>query len=131
MRYQILVVDDSQTVRSVIAKTLSLSGIAMGEIFQAGNGQEALACMREHPIDLVFTDINMPVMSGIAMVETMRTTPALASIPVVVVSTEGSRTRIDELLATGIQAYIRKPFTPELLGQVIEQLLGARDEQQD
>jgi two-component system chemotaxis response regulator CheY len=67
-------------------------------------------------------------MSGIAMVEIMRTTPELAGIPVVVVSTEGSRKRIEELLATGIQAYIRKPFSPEMLGQVIEQLLGARDE---
>jgi two-component system chemotaxis response regulator CheY len=128
MRNQILVVDDSQTVRSVIAKTLTLTGIDPGDIHQAANGQEALVYMQSNAIDLVFTDINMPVMSGIAMVEIMRSTPALAGIPVVVVSTEGSRKRIEELLATGIQAYIRKPFSPEMLGQVIEQLLGARNE---
>ncbi|NJL71848.1 MAG: response regulator [Candidatus Competibacteraceae bacterium] len=128
MPNQILVVDDSQTVRSVITKTLVLTGLDPGDIHQAANGQDALVFMRANPVNLVFTDINMPVMSGIAMVEIMRSTPELAGIPVVVVSTEGSRKRIDELLATGIQAYIRKPFSPEMLGQVIEQLLGARNE---
>lgn len=128
MSYNILVVDDSETVRNVIAKTLALSNAPIGAIHQAANGQEAIVCMREQAIDLVFTDINMPVMSGIAMVQAMRATPDTRDIPVVVISTEGSRTRIDELLAAGVQAYIRKPFSPEMLGEVVQQLLESNHE---
>lgn len=128
MPYNILVVDDSATVRSVIARTLDLADVSVGTIHHAGNGQEALVCMRENPIHLVFTDINMPIMSGIAMVKAMRAEPDTRAIPVVVISTEGSRTRIDELLAAGVQAYIRKPFSPEMLGDVVQQLLESNHE---
>lgn len=124
MGYNVLIVDDSETVRGIIAKTLGLSGVDLGAVRQAGNGEEALALLKSEPADLVFTDINMPIMTGIEMVERMRADPTLAAVPVVVVSTEGSRTRIEDLLAKGVQAYVRKPFTPELLREVVEKLLG-------
>lgn len=127
MGYSILIVDDSETVRGIIAKTLALSGVAVDQTHHAANGEEALAALSAHTVDLVFTDIHMPVMSGIDMVARIRADAALADLPVVVVSTEGSRKRIDELLAKGVQAYVRKPFTPEMLRGVVEKLLGAQN----
>ncbi len=125
MAYNILIVDDSSIVRAVIIKTLNLAGVAVDELYQASNGEEALQQMREHWVDLVFSDINMPVMSGVEMFNHMQADENLKNIPVVIVSTEGSKTRIDELTALGIRAYIRKPFTPEALRDVVDGILGA------
>jgi len=124
MPYNILIVDDSDTVRAVIAKTLSMAGLDLGEVHTAANGQEGLDLLREHWVDLVLTDINMPVMNGVEMIERMEADDALSQVPVVVVSTEGSTRRMDELKAKGVRAYLRKPFTPEKLKETIEELLG-------
>lgn len=124
MSHNILIVDDSETVRAVIAKTLDLAGVDINELYQAGNGQEALDVLKDSWIDLVFCDINMPVMTGTELVENMQKDDLLKSVPVVIVSTEGSKTRMDELSAKGVRAYIRKPFTPETLRDIVEQVLG-------
>jgi two-component system chemotaxis response regulator CheY len=124
MAYNILIVDDSETVRAVISKTLGLAGLSVGEIHQAGNGQEALVVLKDKWVDLVFTDINMPVMTGVELVERMQQDDILKTVPVVVVSTEGSKTRIEDLIQKGVRAYVRKPFTPEILRDTVEQILG-------
>ena len=124
MAYNILVVDDSDTVRAVIVKTLGLTGVDIGTIHQARDGQEALDLLKDEWVDLVFTDINMPVMTGVELVERMQADSMLETIPVVVVSTEGSKTRIDDLMRKGVRAYIRKPFTPEALKEVVDNVLG-------
>lgn len=124
MAYNILVVDDSNIVRAVIKKTLDLAGIPVSELYEASNGGEGLQQLKQHWVDLVFSDINMPVMSGVEMFHRMQEDEDLKSIPVVIVSTEGSKTRIDELMRDGIRAYIRKPFTPETLRDVIGGILG-------
>ena len=113
MSLNILIVDDSVTIRTVIAKAIGLSNAPVNEIQFASNGQEALNILNKSFVDLVLADINMPVMNGVEMVEKMQSQDALKKIPVVVVSTEGSSTRIEELKAKGVKAFIRKPFTPE------------------
>ena len=118
MAFNILVVDDSETVRAVLAKTLQLSGIEVGELYKAANGKEALEILKDRWVDLIFSDINMPVMGGVEMIQQMRQDDMLKTIPVIVVSTEGSTTRIEQLKAEGVRAYIRKPFTPELVRAV-------------
>jgi two-component system, chemotaxis family, chemotaxis protein CheY len=129
MSYNILIVDDSETVRQVVAKTLDLAGVPLNQLHQAANGSEALAIMREQWVDLVFTDINMPVMTGVEMIEEMERDKMLSRIPVIVISTEGSRTRIEDLMEKGVKAYIRKPFTPEKLKAIVDEILGGvRDE---
>ena len=128
MALNILVVDDSVTVRAVIRKTLGVAEVPVGELYEAGDGAEALEILKDAWVDLVFADINMPVMTGVEMVEKMAEDGLLKSIPVVVVSTEGSKTRIEELKAKGISAYIRKPFTPEEVKLVVEQITGVVDE---
>lgn len=127
MAHNILVVDDSATVRAVIAKVLGLSGIDLGAVYQAPNGKAALALAREHRVDLILTDINMPEMGGMEMVAKLREDPALSHIPVVVVSTEGSATRVEALREMGVRAYLRKPFTPEQIKQTVDEIMGAND----
>jgi len=128
MALNILVVDDSETVRSIILKTLKLSGLELNEPLQAANGREALKVLQENWIDLVLTDINMPDMGGVELIEHMKTDEVMKTIPVVVVSTEGSATRIEELKEKGVRAYIRKPFTPERIREALENVLGGSHE---
>ncbi|MCC6491013.1 MAG: response regulator [Candidatus Hydrogenedentes bacterium] len=124
MALNILVVDDSDTVRAIILKTLKMSGIALNAPLEASNGAEALTVLKEQWVDLVLTDINMPEMGGVELIERMKEDDILKAIPVVVVSTEGSATRIEELKAKGVKAYVRKPFTPEQIREVVDQVLG-------
>lgn len=129
MSINILIVDDSKTVQAVIEKTLQLSEIEIGNIFHAGNGKEALEILRNNWIDLVLTDINMPIMNGVELIYKMNQDDLLKTIPIVIISTEGSETRIDELKTKGAKAYLRKPFTPESLKDLIVELLGvSKDE---
>lgn len=128
MALNILVVDDSETVRAIILKTLKMSGIALNTPLEASNGSEALALLKEQWVDLVLTDINMPEMGGVELIERMKDDEILKAIPVVVVSTEGSATRIEELKAKGVKAYIRKPFTPEQIREVVDGVLGVSND---
>lgn len=124
MGYRILIVDDSATMRSVIRRTVEMSGVAVSEFLEAGSGVEGLQVLTEEAVDLVLADINMPEMSGVEMCEAMQEDDALASVPVVVVSTEASRTRIAELQTKGVQGYVHKPFTPEQIRDVVLGVLG-------
>lgn len=124
MAYNVLIVDDSAIVRAVVEKTLRLSGVPLGEVTQTGNGREALDALKDHWVDIVFADINMPEMDGIEMVERMSETGLLKTVPVVIVSTERSVTRIEELRAKGVRAYLNKPFTPEEIKTILEEVLG-------
>jgi two-component system chemotaxis response regulator CheY len=124
MAYNILVVDDSETVRAVIAKAIEMSGVEVKTLLTAGNGQEALEILDRDWVDLVFADINMPVMGGVEMVRRMMADDGMKAIPVVIVSTEGSATRIKGLLDSGVKAFLRKPFTPEGLKSIIDGIMG-------
>ncbi len=125
MSLNILIVDDSVTIRTVIAKAIGMSNAPVNEIQFAANGQEALNILGKSFVDLVLVDINMPVMNGVEMIERMQTQDHLKSIPVVVVSTEGSSTRLEELKSKGVKAFIRKPFTPESIYRVIREATNA------
>lgn len=124
MAYNILVVDDSSVVRSVIGKTIELAQVDVGEILYAANGKEALEQLKNKWVDIVFADINMPVMNGLEMIEQMEKDGLMETVPVIIVSTEGSTTRIEQLKQKGIKGYIRKPFTPEKIKEVFTKTLG-------
>ncbi len=128
MSFNILIVDDSRTIRSVIRKTLLIAGVPTGELYEASNGLEGLQIMKDNWVDLCFADINMPVMNGIEMIEKMLADQMLEKLPVVIVSTEGSKTRIEELFRKGVRAYLRKPITPEIIRNVVKEVLGDYDE---
>ncbi len=129
MSFNILIVDDSKTIRSVIKKTIQIACIPVNEVYEAANGEEGLRKMKENWVDLVFADINMPVMTGIEMIEKMEEDKILEKLPLIIISTEGSKTRIEELFKKGVRAYIRKPITPEMLRNVVKDVMGDYDEQ--
>jgi two-component system chemotaxis response regulator CheY len=128
MSFNILIVDDSKTIRSVIKKTLDIAGVPVGDLYEAENGKVALEVMNSNWIDLVFADINMPVMNGIEMIEKMSEDNTLDKTPVIIVSTEGSKTRIDDLLRLGVRAYLRKPINPEELRNIVNEVMGDYNE---
>lgn len=123
MAINILVVDDSAVMRAMVIKTLKLAGTPLGEIYQAANGQEGLDVLGSHWVDLVFADINMPVMNGEEMIDKIRDDPAWKELPIVVISTEGSQTRIESLHNKGAE-FVHKPFTAEIIRDVLENMLG-------
>ncbi|MCF8130993.1 MAG: response regulator [Deltaproteobacteria bacterium] len=122
MAINVLIVDDSKIMRTMILKTLQMTGIPMGEIFQAGNGREGLEALERNWIDLAIVDINMPVMNGEEMIDHMRGNPEMQDMPVVVVSTEGSETRIARLEEKGV-VFVHKPFEAETIRDTILNLL--------
>lgn len=124
MSYCILVADDSAIVRTMLKKCLTMAGLDVGKVHEAANGQEAMEILKKTWVDVVFADINMPEMTGPELVQRMHADPNLASIPVVVVSSEHSQARIDDLMSKGVKAYVKKPFRPEHFREVIERLLG-------
>lgn len=123
MGINILVVDDSKIIRGVISKTLHLSGIEIGRIYEAGNGKEALEILKNNWVDLILTDINMPEMNGVELIDEISKDEVLRTIPIAIISTEGSQLRVEELKSKGVKAYLRKPFTPESLKNMIVDLL--------
>ena len=126
MAFNILLVDDSVTVRAVISKALHLAGVDINLVYQAGNGQEALAILDAEWIDLVMCDICMPVMDGEALVARMAETGMIKTIPVVIVSSAGSEPRIMRLKELGVRDYIQKPFTPERIREVVDNVMGVK-----
>jgi two-component system, chemotaxis family, chemotaxis protein CheY len=128
MALNILVVDDSKVMRSIIIKTLRLSQSELGEVHEAANGQEALRVLDSNWIDLALVDINMPVMDGGEMLDRLRQNPTTADLPVIIVSTEGSEGRQEELRRKGV-GFVHKPFTPESLRDAILRTLGGLNEQ--
>lgn len=128
MALNVLIVDDSAVMRSMILKALKMSGVALGEIREASNGREGLEALGEYWIDLVVVDINMPVMTGEEMIDRVRAIPEYKDLPVIVVSAEGSQTRIAKLVERGVKL-IHKPFSPELIKEAIRDLTGACNEQ--
>lgn len=125
MAFNVLIVDDSKTTRTIIAKALRHAEVELGEVHSAADGMEALDLLKDHWVDIIFADLNMPRLSGVEMVERMAENDILSSVPVVIVSTEGRRDRIDALLARGVAAYLRKPFAPEQVAAIANELLGA------
>jgi two-component system chemotaxis response regulator CheY len=107
----------------MVIKTLKIAGLPIGEIHQAANGQEGLDQLEANWIDLALVDINMPVMNGEEMIMKVRERPEWENLPIVVVSTEGSQTRIERLQQKGAQ-FIHKPFSPETIREVVADITG-------
>lgn len=124
MAYSIMIVDDSETIRAVLERSLNMTRLSIDKIMQAVNGKDAIEKLAESWIDIVFTDLHMPEMDGVELIDTMAAHPEYNDIPIVVISTEGSSTRITELKKKGIKGYLRKPFTPEKLKETIINTLG-------
>lgn len=122
---RILIVEDSATMRSLLAASLE-SLDAPVKVVEAKNGFEALRILPRETFDLVVTDINMPDINGLELASFIKSSDKYASIPLVIVSTEGSERDIEKGLGIGADAYLVKPFDPEALRQIVVDLLAGR-----
>lgn len=124
MALHVLIVDDSPTMREFIVRVIGLSGFDTSHCHHASNGQEALEVLRSNRVDIVLTDVNMPVMNGEEFLAHMAADELLRTVPVLVVSTDGTGHRIERMMSLGAKGYVAKPFTPEMLRSAMERLLG-------
>ncbi|MGB2984489.1 MAG: response regulator [Phycisphaerae bacterium] len=124
MSQDVLIVDDSATIRSMVARMIRMISLDVGEIYEASHGIEALAQLADHEVAVVLADINMPTMNGIQLLTRMKQDIRLRDIPIVIASTEGSAQRIEQMKELGIAGYVRKPFQPEQLRDILMPLLG-------
>ena len=120
---KILVVDDSRVMRQIVIRTLRQSGHGGNDVLEAENGREALRiALAEHP-DLVLSDWNMPEMSGIDLLESLR--EAGSTVTFGFVTSEGSDMMRERARAAGAAFLIAKPFTAETFDEVLGAALGA------
>lgn len=132
MAFNVLIVDDSTSMRAVIKKMIKVSGFNVGDYWEAADGQEALKILQREWVDLVLTDINMPNMNGLELIAQMKGDDLMDSIPVVMVTTEGSEKRVQESMALGASGYIKKPFLPEDIKRTLSSIMGeAEDVERD
>jgi len=126
METDVLIVDDSAAIRKILQRVLRQTGIAIGNMFEAGDGQEALEVLKGHPVNLVLTDINMPKMDGIQLLAALKSSSEWRGLPVVMITTEGGEAKVGEAVRLGAAGYVRKPFTAdqikEKLNGILEQL---------
>jgi len=123
-KLRVLIVDDSSVMRKIVERSLRQAGIEIGEVAEASNGAEALAEVQKAPFDLILSDINMPAMDGLEFLRNLANIESAKSVPVVMITTEGSEARVVEALSVGAKGYIRKPFTPEQVKERISPLVG-------
>src|SRR5262245_11900467 len=121
----VLVVDDSPTVRRMVIA--SLSGLADVRFEEASNGLQALEHLALTPIVLMIVDLNMPDMHGIEVVEFVRRHQSYRSIPIIILTTRGDESSRTAALEAGASAYLTKPFLPNVLAAEARQLLNGRE----
>ncbi len=132
MAFNVLIVDDSSSMRAVIKRAIKVSGFNVGQYLEAGDGREALDVLKDQWVDIVLTDINMPHMNGMELITEIKADGMLRSIPVVMVTTEGSEKRVQESMELGASGYIKKPFLPEDMKRTLSDIMGeAEDAERD
>jgi two-component system chemotaxis response regulator CheY len=122
---RILIVDDSSMMRALIKRVISCTNVPVEAIFEAGNGAEGLALLETHDVQLLLTDLNMPVMSGTEMLREIALHERWRGLSRVIISTDGSSARREEAADLDVQCYIEKPFSPEVLRDVLKQVAVA------
>lgn len=121
----LLIVDDSATMRAMVKRAATLSGVVLGEILEAANGQEALDVLGRAKVDAVFTDINMPVMTGVELLKRMAAESKWSHVLRVIISTDASDVRRQEVSELNVRHYVQKPVRPEAVCDVLSQLVAS------
>jgi CheY-like chemotaxis protein len=118
----LLIVDDSAMMRTRIRRVAMLCDLPVANIYEAGNGSEAIQILREHPVDCLFTGINMPVMTGIELLREIEKNDDWRDLKRVIVSTDGSTARRQEVRDLNIRLYVEKLFRPEVIRDVLREI---------
>ena len=121
----ILIVDDSATMRALLHRVVGLADLPIGTIYQAPNGLEALKILETHSVQAVFTDLNMPVMNGMQLLREMAKRESMKDLLRIIISTDGSKLRREEARELNVNLYVEKPFRPEVVRDVLCQIASA------
>lgn len=121
MPVDVLIVDDSAAIRKILQRVLAQANLGVGTVIEAADGREALDAVKQQPVGLILSDINMPNMDGLQFLGELRSHEQWKHVPVLMISTEGSQTKVMEAVQLGAQGFVRKPFTAD---QIKEKLAG-------
>lgn len=119
MMKKILTVDDSKTMRHMVSVTLKGAGF---DVLEAIDGEDALAKLGDDAVDLVITDLNMPVLDGFGLLTQLRAKPHFKFVPILILTTEGEQDKKDEGRALGATGWITKPFNPDKLIHIVNKV---------
>lgn len=117
----VLIVDDSAAIRKILRRVLQQAEIPVGQVYEAGDGCEAIESLKTQKVGLILSDINMPNMDGLQFLNKLKANDEWKNVPVVMITTEGSQAKVMEAVQLGAKGYVRKPFTAE---QIKEKLTG-------
>ena len=121
MPLNVLIVDDSAAIRKILERVLRHTDFQLGDVIEAGDGKEALDKLNGRDVGLILSDINMPNMDGLELLQRVKANDAWRTLPVIMVTTEGSQDKVMQAIQLGATGYIRKPFTAD---QIKEKLIG-------
>lgn len=122
-KISVLIVEDSSVMRKIIERSLRQAGLEIEKVIEADNGADALNLVSANAVDLIFSDVNMPKMDGLEFLRQVRGIEKAKSIPILMITTEGSEQKVVEAIMLGAKGYIRKPFSAEQLRVQVTQLL--------
>ena len=120
-----LIVDDSSVMRKIVERALRQAGLDALVVHEAGSGTEGLEVLQAKTVQLILSDINMPLMDGLEFLRQIRAQNLAPGVPVVMITTESSEEHVRQAILSGAQGYIRKPFTAEQVKERVLPLLGA------
>jgi two-component system chemotaxis response regulator CheY len=121
MPLDVLIVDDSAAIRKILQRVLTQTNLPLGKMVEAADGREALEAMKREKIGLILSDINMPNMDGLQLLGELKSSEQWKGVPLLMISTEGSQTKVMEAVQLGARGFVRKPFTAD---QIKEKLAG-------
>ncbi len=122
MSLKFLAVDDSPTMRRIVANTLKRLGYE--DVVEATNGKEALEKLATNSVNFIITDWNMPEMDGLEFVQNVKANGDTADVPILMITTRGVKDDIVDAMKAGVNSYIVKPFTPQVLKEKIDSILN-------
>lgn len=121
MDLNVLIVDDSSAIRKILVRVLSQTDLPIKQVHEANDGAEALKIVEANDVSLILSDINMPNVDGLELLQKLRLTPKWKDLSVVMITTEGSQAKVLEAVQLGAKGYVRKPFTAD---QIKEKVLA-------
>lgn len=123
MGKKVLIIDDSNTMRKIVTRSLRQAGLDFETILEAGDGQAALEVLAGETVDIILSDINMPVMDGLEFLRQKQADANIKDIPVVMITTEAGEDILGEAKSLGAAGSIKKPFTPDQIQETLGSLL--------
>jgi two-component system chemotaxis response regulator CheY len=129
---RIIIADDSETARMFIKRCLEIIGLRDAQFLEAANGRDALQLTKEQlakgePVDLLVSDLNMPVMDGVTLLKWVKTSPRLVQLPVLIITSAGNPAKEQELMEQGALAVLNKPVSPASLLKALGSMIDRED----